>query len=452
MKKFDLIVLGSGPSGGTVAKACAEAGQNVALVESREYGGTCALRGCNPKKVFVNAAEVIDAARRSNGKLCEAGFININWPQLVKFKNTFVSSIPKGSRKKFDDAGITTYLGSPKFVAENQLQINDETIEADKIVLAVGGRPTPLNIPGEEHVTLSDEFMNLENLPPRVAFIGGGYISMEFAHVARRAGSEVTIFERGERVLKKFDSTIIKHVEDHARSIGIDLTKSSKVMSISKDSTGSLQIEFEQDGKLQSLNCDLVVHGAGRTPNLDGLDLSAANIDFDEKKGIEVDDALRSVSNPRVFAAGDCAASGKPQLTTTAETEGDAIVASLSTASENKVPDYGPIAMTVFTVPPIAMVGLTEEAAKEQSLNVRVESGDQSDSGDLRKVCQSHGAYKVLIDKDTDQIVGAHLFGPAASETINVFAVAIASGMKAEKLSSTLLAFPTFSYRTRGMV
>ena len=452
MKKFDLIVLGAGPSGGTVAKACAEAGKKVALIESREFGGTCALRGCNPKKVFVHAAEVVDAARRSNGKLCDASFININWSQLVKFKETFVKNIPKNSRKKFNDAGIETYLGSPKFVAENQLEINDETMEADQFLLAVGGRPTSLEIPGEEHVTLSDQFMNLKELPQRVVFIGGGYISMEFAHVARRAGSDVTILERGNRVLKKFDATIIEYVEDHAKSIGIDLVKSAKVKAISKDSSGAMQVEFEQDGKSQTLDCDLVVHGAGRTPNLDGLNLPAANVSFDKKKGIEVDDALCSVSNPRVFAAGDCAASGKPQLTPTAELEGDAIVDSILDASEKKVPDYGPIAMTVFTVPPIAMVGLTEAAAKEQSLNVRVESEDRSDSGDLRKVCQSHGAYKVLIDNDTDQIVGAHLFGPAASETINAFAIAMAAGMTAKELKSTLLAFPTFSYRARSMV
>ena len=315
MKKFDLIVLGSGPSGGTVAKACAEAGKKVALIESREYGGTCALRGCNPKKVFVHAADVVDAAQRSDGKLCEAGSIKIDWSQLVEFKETFVKNIPKGSRKKFDDAGIETYLGSPKFVAENQIEINDETIEAEQIVLAVGGRPRSLDVSGEEHVTLSDEFMNLKELPKRVVFIGGGYISMEFAHVARRAGSDVTLIERGERVLKQFDATIIEYVEDHLQSIGIDLVKSAKVKSITKASSGSLQIEFEQDGKTHTLDCDLVVHGAGRTPNFDGLELEAGKIDFDEKKGVKVDDALRSTSNSRVFAAGDCAASGKPQLT-----------------------------------------------------------------------------------------------------------------------------------------
>ncbi|MCL4120065.1 UNVERIFIED_CONTAM: hypothetical protein GTU68_011766 [Idotea baltica] len=275
---------------------------------------------------------------------------------------------------------------------------------------------------------------------------------MEFAHVARRAGSEVTILERGDRVLKQFDSTIIECVEDHLKSIEIDLATSAKIKAIAKESSGSLQVKFNQDGKDRTLDCDLVVHGAGRTPNLDGLDLSAANIAFDQKKGIEVDGVLRSVSNPRVFAAGDCAASGKPRLTPTAELEGDAVVDSILNASENKAPDYGPIAMTVFTVPPIAMVGLTEAAAKEQSLNVRIESDDLSDSGGLRKVCQTHGAYKVLIDKDTDQVVGAHLFGPEASETINAFAIAIAAGMTANKLKSTLLAFPTFSYRTRSMV
>ena len=405
-----------------------------------------------PKKVFVHAAEVVDAAQRSNGKLCDASFININWPQLVQFKETFVEDIPKNSREKFDDAGIKTYLGSPKFVAENKLEINDETIEADQFLLAVGGRPRPLEIDGEEHVTLSDQFMNLKELPPRVVFIGGGYISMEFAHVARRAGSEVSILERGDRILKKFDETIIEYVEDHAQSIGIDLIKSAKVKSISKDSAGNLQVNFEQDGESQTLDCDLIVHGAGRTPNFDGLDLAAANVKFDKKKGVEVDDALCSVSNNRIFAAGDCAASGKPQLTPTAELEGDAIVESILNGSEKTVPDYGPIAMTVFTVPPIAMVGLTEAAAKEQSLNVRVETEDRSDSGDLKKVCQSHGAYKILIDKDTDQIVGVHLFGPESSETINAFAIAMAAGMTAKKLRATLLAFPTFSYRARSMV
>ena len=161
---------------------------------------------------------------------------------------------------------------------------------------------------------------------------------------------------------------------------------------------------------------------------------------------------MRSVSNPRVFAAGDCAATGQPQLTPIAELQGAAILDSILNGSGSTRPDYGPTAMTVFTVPPVAMVGLTEEAAKKQSLNVRVESADRSNAGELRKVCQSHSAYKILIDKDTDQIVGAHLFGPAASETINVFAIAIAAGMPATKLSATLLAYPTFSYRARTMV
>lgn len=451
MKKFDLIVLGSGPAGGAVAKTCAEAGKKVALIESFKFGGTCALRGCNPKKVFVHAAEVVDAAKRSDGKLCNAGSIKIDWSQLVQFKQTFVDSIPKNSREKYDKAGVTTYLGSPKFVSENQLEINDETIEAEQFLLAVGGRPRSLDIPGEEHVTLSDQFMNLKELPPRVTFIGGGFISMEFAHVARRAGREVTILQRSGHVLNKFDATIVEYVEDHTQSIGINLIKSAKVKSISKGSDG-LRVEFEQDGKSQTLDCDLVVHGAGRTPNLDGLELSAANIAFDERRGVEVDDALRSVSNPRVFAAGDCAATGQPQLTPIAELQGAAILDSILNGSGSTPPDYGPTAMTVFTVPPVAMVGLTEEAAKKQSLNVRVESADRSNAGELRKVCQSHSAYKILIDKDTDQIVGAHLFGPAASETINVFAIAIAAGMPATKLSATLLAYPTFSYRARTMV
>ena len=214
------------------------------------------------------------------------------------------------------------------------------------------------------------------------------------------------------------------------------------------------RLNLSVTGTVETIECDLIVHGAGRTPNLDGLDLETANIDFDAKKGVAVDGGMKSVSNKHVYAAGDCAESGKARLTTTAESQGDAIVDSIlnsSKGSESDV-DYGPIAKAVFTVPPIASVGLTEAEAKEQGLKVRIESDDLSDSGTVRKVCQTHAAFKVLIDKESEMIVGAHLFGPAASETINVFTLAMAAGLSAKKLKSTLLAFPTFGYRSRSMV
>lgn len=450
MKKFDLIVLGSGPTGGTVAMECVKAGKSVALIESRKFGGTCALRGCNPKKVLVHAAEVVDAAKRSDGKLCDAGTININWSDLIAFKNTFVDGIPQSSRQKFDDAGISTFLSAPQFVSENQIRVNDDAIQGQQIVIAVGARPADLGVDGQQHMTLSDQFMDLETLPQRIVFVGGGYISMEFAHVAVRAGREVTIIQRGDRILKNFEPAIIEQVQQHAESIGIKLIKSAELTSIEKSNTGTLTVHVDHDGDSQSIQCDLVVHGAGRTPNFEGLSLADGNIQFDPSAGVTVNDRLQSVSNPIVFAAGDCADNGQPALTTTAETDGSAVSRIILNPQETQSPDYGPIAKTVFTVPPIASVGLTEAEAKAKSLDYRVEHRDLSDSGSVRKVCHAFASSKILIDAHTDQIIGVHLFGPSASETINLFTIAMASGMTASKLKSTLLAFPTFGYGSIG--
>lgn len=162
MKSFDLFVIGSGPSGGRVAMKCAEAGWNVAIAESRAFGGNCALRGCNPKKVFVHAAEVVDAARRGNGKLCDAGDIKIDWPNLLKWKNSFTNPVPESSVEKFNDAGITTFDGSPKFISENILDVGGTQFTGKNILIATGGRPADLDFDGSQYLTLSDQFMELQ--------------------------------------------------------------------------------------------------------------------------------------------------------------------------------------------------------------------------------------------------------------------------------------------------
>lgn len=450
MKKFDLIVLGSGPTGGTVAMDCVKAGKSVAIVESRNFGGTCALRGCNPKKVLVHAAEVIDAAKRSDGRLCDAGSIKMNWSNLIAFKNTFVEGIPKSSREKFESAGISTFLGCPQFVGENQIRVDDEVLQGQQILIAVGARPADLKIPGQQYLTFSDQFLDLETLPRRVIFVGGGYISMEFAHVAIRAGSEVTVIQRGDRILKPFDPDITDQVEQHAQSIGIKLVKSAEVTSIEKNDAGSLIVGIDLGQSNQKIECDLVVHGAGRIPNLDDLSLDTGKVEFDPSAGIAVNEGLQSVSNRYVFAAGDCAATGQPALTTTAQWEGDVVSRLLLDSKINDSLECGPVAKTVFTVPPIASVGLTESAAKDQSLDYRVEHKDLSESGTVGKVCHAFASSKILIDAQTDQIIGVHLFGPSASETINLFTIAMAGGMTASKLKSTLLAFPTFGYGALG--
>jgi glutathione reductase (NADPH) len=450
MQQFDLIVLGSGPSGGRVAMTAAKDGMKVAIVEANQFGGTCALRGCNPKKVFVHAAQVVDAARRSDGKLCSAGDVKIDWPDLFKFKQTFVESIPQNSREKFDDAGITTILGQPSFTNPSTISVAGDLLTATNLLIATGSRPTDLDIAGEEFITSSDQFMDLQALPKRIAFVGGGYISMEFAHVANRAGAEVIVFDRGDRPLKTFDAFTVNLLVKKSQAMGIDFQFNSQPTSITQ-SCKHLSVNFQRDDLAQSVEVDLVVHGAGRIPNLEGLNLKTANVEFDAQKGVLVNDQMRSLSNPRVFASGDCAASSQPRLTPVANQQGYAIGKQLG-GDTSAYPDYSPIPKAVFTVPSLAAVGLTIPEAEERGLDFRVNQKNTSDAGNIRKVCQSHAGYSVLIDNQNDQIIGAHLFGPSAAETINLFAVAIKAGMTSKELKSVLITFPTFASDVRTMV
>ena len=451
MKKFDLLVIGTGPAGGTVAAACAEAGWDVALAESREFGGTCALRGCNPKKVLVHAAQVVDAAKRSDGKLCETGDIQINWSKLIEFKESFVENIPKSSREKFDKKGIKTYLGSPKFISETQLQIGDEIVEPKHVVIATGSKPRPLKIEGKEHLVTSDEFLNLTELPKRVVFIGGGYISFEFAHVAIRAGSEVTILQRGEQPLTGFDEDAVAHLVKKSNDLGMRIQTNSDVTSIKKDEAGKMTVTFEVDGKSETVEADLVVHGAGRVPNIEDLDLEKGGVEFDPGKGILVDQHLRSQSNPRVIAAGDCSSTDAAELTPTANTEAAAAVKTLLSGTDADV-IYGPVPAVAFTIPAIASVGLTEAQAKKENRKFKVSQKDVSDWGSVRKVCETVAYYKILIDESSGEIIGAHLIGPGVAEVINVFAVAMQGKVTADVLETFSFAFPTFSYNIREMV
>ena len=451
MKKFDLLVIGTGPAGGTVAAKCSKAGWDVAIVESREFGGTCALRGCNPKKVLVHAAEVVDAAKRSDGKLCDAGDIKIDWPKLMEFKQTFVEDIPKNSREKFDKMGIKTYLGSPRFISETQLQIGEEIVEPKHVVIATGSTPRSLEIDGEEHLITSDEFLNLQELPKRVVFIGGGYISFEFAHVAVRAGADVTVLQRGERPLTGFDEDAVAQLVKKSNELGMKVKTNATVSSIKKDEDGTMTISAEMDGKTETFEADLVVHGAGRVPNLEGLDLSKGGVEFDADKGVIVDDYLRSKSNPRVMAAGDCSATDIAALTPTANAEGDAVVQTLLSGADTDV-FYGPVPAVAFTIPAIASVGLTEAQAKEENRKFKVSQNDIGDSGTVRKVCETVAYYKILIDEVSGEIIGAHLIGPGAAEVINVFAVAMRGKLLADDLRTFGFAFPTFGYSIRHMV
>ena len=450
MREADVMILGTGPAATQVAIKCREAGRSVGIADPRPFGGTCALRGCNPKKVLVRAAELHDWIGRAKHTGVRTDGARIDWSELIAFKRTFTDPITPWKEDKFRDAGIEPFHGSPRFTSPRRITVDGEEIECGKIVVTTGAVPVPLGIPGEDLLTTSDDFLDLDDLPRRVLFVGGGYITFEFAHVAARAGADVTIIETGQRPLGPFDPDLVDRLVDRTRELGIELKTSTEVKSVEKQEDGILAVGVASAESEQSIEADLVVHGAGRVPNTAGLDLETAGVRFGSK-GIEVNEYLQSVSNPAVYAAGDVAATGVPPLSPVAIEEGRVLAHNLLN-DEPQEPDYGPVATVVFSVPALATVGLGEEEARRQGLQFQTRSGDRSDDNSMKKVGAKHACYKVLVEESSDRILGAHLLGPDAAETINLFALAIKCGMTSRELKSTLFAFPTFAHDVRGML
>ncbi|CAN5640642.1 NAD(P)/FAD-dependent oxidoreductase [soil metagenome] len=439
-KRFDLVVIGTGSGGSAPARKCAAAGWSVAIVDEQPYGGTCALRGCDPKKVLVGAADLLDWQRRMTGWGI-SGQAAIDWPALMRFKRTFVADVPAQRRESLAQAGIATYDGIARFVSEDLLVVGGRQLQADRFVIASGAKPKRLGISGEELLYDSTRFLELESLPPRIAMVGAGYIGFEFAHVAQRAGAGVTLLGRGQP-LRQFEPEHVRALVENTRAIGVDLRLSAEVDSIEPRGDG-VRVHFTSPTGADYVDVDLAVHSGGRAPATDTLDLAAANVAADEDGAIRVNEFMRSVSNPRVYAAGDVALrQGSLPLTPVAAHEAHVVAANLLRGN-SKTPDYSGIASVVFTVPPLAGVGLTESAARAADMDVTVKSGDTSGWYSSRRVRAGTGAFKTITDKGSGQVVGAHLFGHNAEETINIFALAIRAGLTAEQLRHSIFGYPT---------
>jgi glutathione reductase (NADPH) len=436
MHSFDLIVIGTGSAGNTIAHSCRKAGWNVAIIDSRPFGGTCVLRGCDPKKVLLGAADALDWVRRMSGKGIYSNGARIDWPALMRFKRTFTDPVAAQREKAFQDAGIVAFHGSASFTGPETIVVGDETLTAPHIALATGAAPAPLNIPGEDLLTISDSFLELDQLPHRIAFVGGGYIAFEFAHLSLRAGADVTIIHRAPRPLEKFDADLVERLVAYTRELGAHVHLSTVVRGIER-TTGGLRVLTAPEIDLEA---DLVVHAAGRAPNIEGLNLPAANIEA-EKRGIKVNEFLQSVSNPAVYAAGDCAASGAP-LTPAAGYGGNIVAANLLNGNHLKT-NFTGIASVAFTIPPIAAVGMTEEAARASGLDFEVRHADTSQWYSARRINETCSGYKTIVEKGSGRILGAHLLGSHAEDAINLFALAIHAGLRVEDIKNVLYAYPT---------
>lgn len=432
---FDVIVIGTGVAGQTAAEELAAAGKRVAVVERREVGGTCALRGCEPKKVLFTAAEVVERAAAQAGH-GPSGTLRNDWRALMAFKRSFTDPASGNIEEAIRGSGAEILRGSAAFVNPETLSVGGTSYTAQAFVIATGSRPMPLGMAGEDLVSTSEDFLAAETLGDRIVFLGGGYISFELAHIAASAGAQVTILQRGPRVLAGFDPDLADLLARGYLEEGIDVRVDAPVGSVERD--GDALAVVLGDGS--RIPCDRVVHGAGRVPDLDDLNLDAGSVRHG-RRGVEVDRRQRSVSNPRVWAAGDAADSGLP-LTPVGIAQARVIVRNL-TGDEGAVFDPKVTPSAVFSHPPLASVGLRLDEAREQGLDVKGELIDTSSWASSRRVGVRVSGARVVVENGTGRIVGAHLLGHHADEVINVFAAAMVGNLTARDLKSMLWAYPT---------
>jgi len=438
MDTFDLVIIGTGTAAQVASARVRKAGRSVAIIDRLPFGGTCALRGCDPKKMLLSGAEVIDAAHRMRPHGV-TGEVQIDWKKLIAFKRTFTDPVPEKRERGFEEQGIHAFHGAARFVSPDAIDVDGQVLRGRHILIASGAHPIPLTFPGSEYLTTSDAFMELERLPERIVMVGGGYIASEFSHIAAHAGAKVIVLQRGDRMLPAFDPDLVSWLMEKFRDIGVDVRTGNTVVSVERSNNG-YWVHTQTNAGVTSVEADLVVHAAGRVPALEDLNLSAGNVAINRGR-LRLNHFLQSNSNPIVYAAGDAAAKGPP-LTPVSSHEGR-IVARNILDGNREVPDYRGVPSVAFTLPPIASVGLSEEAARKSGYKVRTKSALEPNWFTARRVGETVYGYKTIIEEDSGRILGAHLVGPHVDEMINVFGLAIRHGLTARDLKTAIFAYPT---------
>lgn len=440
MPAYDLMVIGAGMAGVAAANKAAAAGWRTAIVDELPYGGTCALRGCDPKKILRRGAEVVHAARLMTGKGIDPGGMRIDWPDLMRHKRGFTDPVPARMEHDLASNGVDTLHGTATFASGRRLAVDGADYESAHFLIATGARPRPLEFRGADLVIDSTAFLELEQLPDRIVFIGGGFVSFEFAHIAARAGATVTVVDRGARPLKGFDPDLVELLVDRSAAIGIEVLRNGTVDAI-EQSGPHYRLGVATGDSSRELQADLVVHGAGRIPQLASLGLDTADITH-SVKGVTVAPHLQSISNAAVFAAGDAADTAGMPLTPVAVFEAKVATSNMLNGSTT-VPDYTGVPMAVFTVPELVRVGLLEAEARASGLDVDVRFTDTSRWFSNYRIGETAGAVKILIDRATDTIIGAHMFGAEYAELINFCGLAMKLRLTTRQLKSMTAAYPT---------
>ena len=434
---FDLFVIGAGSGGVRASRMAATFGVRVAVAEDLYLGGTCVNVGCVPKKLFAYAAHFSEDFEDAQGYGWDVQPNAFNWQRLVENKNAEITRLNGIYHNLLTSAGVHLVHGRARFVDSHTVAVADKTYTAERILVATGGWPHIPDFPGNEHVISSNDVFYLKELPKRTVVVGGGYIATEFASIFHGLGCEVTQLYRGELFLRGFDRGIREHIALTLRAKGLDLRFNADVERIDLREDGCLNVALK-DGS--SLEADLVLYATGRRPNIAGLGLQNTGATLNERGFINVNEHYQT-DDPAVFAIGDV--TDTVQLTPVALAEGMALVRRLFKPEDYHPVDYDDIATAVFCIPNIGTLGMTEEQARARGHKLKVFESRFRAMRNTLAGNPEQSFMKMLVDKNTDRILGIHMVGPDAGEIIQGLAVAVKAGATKAVFDATLGIHPT---------
>ena len=417
-KQFDAIVIGTGQSGPPLAGRLSREGLKTAIIERKLIGGTCVNVGCIPTKTLVGSAKVAYTARQAQdfGVVVD-GSITVDMAQVKKRKDSIAGASNKGVTTWLEGMeGVTLIHGHARFVGPNQVQVNGETLEADKIFIDVGARASIPNIAGLDEVDYltNSSMMEVDFLPEHLIIIGGSYIGLEFAQMYRRFGADVTVVEMRDRLIPREDDDVSEAVREILEGEGVNIRLSAECVQVGRSSDG-ITVDVRCDEEPKQVKGTHLLLAVGRVPNTDDLGLDEAGIESDERGLIVVDDCLRT-NVPGVWAMGEV--NGRGAFTHTSYNDYEIVAANLFDDDPRRVTDrilcYG-----LFIDPPLGRVGITEREAKALGRNVLIGKRMMTQVGRAREFGETRGFMKVLVDADSEEILGAVILGLNGDEVIH---------------------------------
>ncbi|NOX09050.1 MAG: glutathione-disulfide reductase [Gammaproteobacteria bacterium] len=440
-KHYDLIAIGGGSGGLSAAERAALYGAKCAVVEEKRMGGTCVNVGCVPKKVMWYGASIAHALKDAEGYGFKSGKIEFDWATLKKGRDNYVNGIESWYHNYLKDSNIDEIQGRARFVDAHTIEVNGEQYTADHIVISVGGYPSVPDLPGAELGITSDGFFELEQLPQRVVIVGSGYIAVELAGVLNSLGSDVTLMLRRGHILRSFDAMLREGLMEQMINDGIDVVSQTEVSQLVQQDDSRLMVECNK-GKVLS-DIDQLIWAIGRNPATADLNLDVTGVTMDAQGFIPSDD-YENTNVRGVYSLGD--ASGKAPLTPVAIAAARRLADRLFDGQEDRHLDYSNIATVVFSHPPLATVGLSEEEARAKHGDaVKVYQSRFTPMYHALTEHKSETAMKLVTIGVQEKVVGCHIMGAGADEMLQGFAVAIRMGACKRDLDDTIAIHPTSS-------